>query len=180
MKEISAWLLHDDQKDLFEIVTAISLNVIFLALAALILWIFDREIMALRLARGYGVLWLAAFVTAILLGQVQRYLRVNLYDRSNVYLVSNLVTSIILQAGWAAFAALTLGSFVDGVSGWMIVVLYLIGAFSCIIAFYAVSSFYQGHFYRLISLPLALISFIVFSVWPASGDLLYGWFFDLF
>jgi len=29
-------------------------------------------------------------------------------------------------------------------------------------------------------LPLALASFMAFSVWPASGDVLYGWFFARF
>ena len=32
----------------------------------------------------------------------------------------------------------------------------------------------------LISLPLALAAFLVFSVWPASGRAIYGWFFRLF
>jgi hypothetical protein len=82
--------------------------------------------------------------------------------------------------GWAAFIALTLHSFADDATGWRIVVLYLTGTVSCIIAFYVVSSFYQGHFYRFVSFPLALVSFLVFSVWPVTGRLLYGWFFDLF
>jgi hypothetical protein len=172
--------LHDDQNNLFEIITAIILNVLFLALIALILWLLGQAVIALYLAQGYGILWLATFVTAVLLGRIQQHFRINLYDHSNMYLVSNLFASIILQTGWAAFAALTVRSFVADTPGWMIVVLYLIGTFSCIIAFYAVSSFYQGHFYRLISLPLALISFVVFSVWPPSGRVLYGWFFDLF
>jgi len=47
-------------------------------------------------------------------------------------------------------------------------------------AYFVVSSFYQGTVYKLISLPLALAGFLVFSVWPASGRALYGWFFRLF
>jgi hypothetical protein len=180
MREITTWLLHDDQKDLFEIVTAILLNVLFLALIALLLWIFGRAVMALHLAQGYGILWLATLLTAVLFGRIQSYFRVNLYDHSNVYLASNLFASILLQAGWAAFAALTVRSFVNDAAGWMIVVLHLIGTLSCIIAYFTVSSFYQGHFYRFVSFPLALVSFLVFSIWPASGRLLYGWFFDLF
>jgi hypothetical protein len=62
----------------------------------------------------------------------------------------------------------------------MVVILYLVGVLSCLIAFFAVSSFYQGHVYKLVSLPLALLSFIVFGVWPAGGRLMYGWFFELF
>jgi hypothetical protein len=32
----------------------------------------------------------------------------------------------------------------------------------------------------MISLPLALVSFIIFSVWPAGARLLYGWFINRF
>jgi hypothetical protein len=180
MKEVTAWLLHDDQKVLFEIVFAIILNVIFLAVLALALWLLDRTALASHLAKGYGILWIATFVTAILIARIHHIFRVNLYDRSGLFLVSNLLASSVLQTGWAAFAALTVRGFVDGAPGWMIVSLYLSGAVSCIVAFFAVSSFYQGHFYRLISLPLGLVGFLVFSVWPASGRALYGWFFDLF
>lgn len=38
MVEISKWLTHDDQKDLFEVLFASTLNIIFLALIALLLW----------------------------------------------------------------------------------------------------------------------------------------------
>jgi hypothetical protein len=62
--EISRWLLQDEQKDLFEIVVAIALNVLFLALIALLLWPLGRTLLALRLARGYGLLWIVIGPTA--------------------------------------------------------------------------------------------------------------------
>ena len=36
----------------------------------------------------------------------------------------------------------------------------------------------QGTLYKLVSLPIALVGFLVFSVWPAGGRWLFGWFFD--
>jgi hypothetical protein len=178
--EISKWLMHDDQKELFEIFFAITLNVVFLALIALLLWALGNPALALHLAKGYGILWIVLLVTYLLINRLHRLFRVNMYDHSNAFVISNLAISCFLQAGWSAFAAHTVHSFVPGAPVWIVVILYLIGVISCLITFFAISSFYQGHIYKMISLPLALICFIVFSLWSGSGRVVYGWFFDLF
>jgi hypothetical protein len=178
--EFSKWLMHHDQKDLFEVLVASAMNVVFLVLIVLLLWPLGRPLLAFHLAKGYGVLWGLTCVAALLGNRIQEFFRVNIYDRSNAYVISNLAVSCILQAGWSAFAALTLHRFVPDTPIWIVMLLYLVGILSCLIAFFAVSSFYQGHVYKLVSLPLALISFAVFSVWPAGGRLIFGWFFELF
>ena len=165
----SKWLMHDDQKELFEVVVAITLNILFLALITLMLWPLDRAMLAFRMAKGYAILWIVVFVTVALVNRIQHFFRVNLYDHSNAYVISNLIVSCTLQLGWSAFAALTVNSFITGAPTWVVVTLYLVGGLSCLIAYFAVSSFYQGHVYKLVSLPLALVSFIAFSV----GYLLY-------
>ena len=180
MEAISKWLLHDDQEELFEILVAIIINLLFLVLITLLLWPLGRLRMAFSLAKGYGILWIVVLITGALVNRIQGLFRVNLYQRSNVYVISNLAVSCFLQVGWSAFAALTFHSFVNGAPAWITVVLYLLVVLSCLIAFFAVSSLYQGEVYRLISLPLALIGFLVFSAWPESGQILFGWFFDLF
>jgi hypothetical protein len=180
MGESSKWLMHDEQKELFEVLVACALNILFLALGALLLWALGRPTLAVRLAKGYVILWLCMLVTIALLTRLHRLFRVNIYDHPDAYVISNLVVSCLLQAGWAAFAALDVHSTVAGAAGWLAVLLYVIGGLSCLVAFFAVSSFYQGHIYNLISLPLASLGFIVFSVWPASGRVLFGWFFALF
>jgi hypothetical protein len=122
-------------------------------------------------------LWLVIFGTAVLLNGTQRFWRMNMYNRANAFVISTLAVSCFLQVGWSAFAALTVRSFILDGPVWMGLILYLVGIISCLIAFFAVSSIYYGQIYRLISLPLILVSFLIFSVWPASGRLLYGWFF---
>lgn len=178
--ELSKWLMHDDQKEVFEVLVASAMNVVFLALIVLVLWPLGRSSLAVRLAKGYGVLWGLTFMAALSGNRIQEFFRVNIYDRSNAYVSSNLAVSCFLQMGWSAFAALEVQSFMSGAPVWMVVMLYLVGVLSCVIAFFAVSSFYQGHVYKLISLPLALVGFVVFSVWPVVGRLIYGWFFELF
>jgi hypothetical protein len=178
--EIGKWLRHDDQKELFEVLVALVLNVVFLALIALLLWPLNKVVLAFHLAKGYGILWIVTFLTIVLVNRLHRLFRIDLYTHADAYVISNLAVSCFVQAGWSAFAALTVQSVVVGAPVWIVVILYLVGILSCLIAFFAVSSFYQGHIYKLVSLPLALVSLIVFSVWPSSGRVLYGWFFDLF
>ena len=178
--EISKWLMHDDQKELFEILVAGILNVVFLALIALLLWPLGKPMLAFRLAKGYGILWIVTFVTVVLVERIYRFFRVDMYTHPDAFVLSNLAVSCFLQVGWSAFATFMVQSFVVSTPVWIVVTLYLVGVLSCLIAFFVVSSFYQGHIYKMISLPLALVSFIVFSVWPASGRVIYRWFFDLF
>jgi hypothetical protein len=179
MGEFGKWLLHEDRKELFEVLFACFLNVFFVVLLALLLWPFGKVWMAYSLAQGFGILWTVIYAAALLVGRVQGFFKVNLYDHPDAYVNSNLAVSCFVQAGWSAFAVLTVQRYAAGAPLWMIVSLYVVGLLSCLVAFFIVSSCYQGHIYRLISLPLALACFIVFSVWPASGRFIYGWFFNL-
>jgi len=172
--------MRDEQKELYEIVFAFVLNILFLGLLALLLWPLGKLPLVVRLAKGYSVLWGVLFITGFLLLRLQQRFRVNLYDHGNAYIISGLVVGGFLQVGWSAFLALTLRGFVAGTHGWLALVLYFVGVLSCYIAFVVVSSFYQGHIYKFVNLALVLISFAVFSLWPGSGRALYGWFFDLF
>jgi len=183
MGESIRWLMDDEQKTLYGIVFAIALNLVFLALSALLLWPLDRaETMAFRLAKGYVLLWLIVSLAATLLNLIQRFSRVNIYDHADAYVNSNLAVSCFLQAGWSAFAALVVRDSLAaaGTPVWLVVVLYLAGILSCFVAFNVVSAFYQGQIYRIISLPLAFVSFIIFSLWPMLARVTYGRFFDLF
>jgi hypothetical protein len=180
MGEFSRWILHDDQKELFETLVATVLNIVFLALIALLLWPLGRATMALRLAKGYWLFWVVMYWTAIALLLFQRFFRVDMYSHFDTYVISGLAVSGFLQAGWSAFAALTVQDFVVGASVWLAALLYLVGFLSCYVACVIIASLYMGSIYRHVNLLLAVVGFIVFSVWPAGGRAIYGWFFDLF
>jgi hypothetical protein len=165
MGAISNWLTHDDQNDLFEVLVAGTLNVVFLSVIALLLWLIGSPGLAFDLAKGCGLLWIVIFVSTALLRVAHHLLRVNIYDHGNAYVISNLVVSCLLQIAWSIFAGVTVHRFIMGTSFWVGVTLYGIGVVSCLVAFFAVSAFFQGHIYKLISLPLALVVFIGFSVW---------------
>jgi hypothetical protein len=170
--EASKWLMHNDQKEVFEILVALVFNVGFLALVAVLLWPLGKSSLAFRLATGYAVLWVLTWAVALLGNRIQDYFGMNIYERVNAYVFSNLAISCLLQVGWAAFAAHTVNGFRPGTSTGIVIALGFVGVLSCLIAYFAVSSFYQGHIYKVVSLPLGVISFIAFSWWP-------GMFFEL-
>jgi hypothetical protein len=180
MKQIIDWLMEDEQKDLFEIVFGIVVNLLFVALAALALWPLGRARLALTLAKGYVVFWLTVRVAVGVLALFQRAFRVNLYDRSNAYIISGLAVGGLLQAGWSAFAALAVRGLTADASNWAAVALYAVGALSCLAAVYPVSAFFQGHIYRFTNFIIAPLGFAVFCAWPAAARAAYGWFFNFF
>lgn len=180
MRSILDWLVDDQQSNLFEVLVALGLNVLLLLLSALVLWPLDRLGLAVDLAQGYGVLWLALMMTTGLLIGIQRLFRLGPYERFNAYVLSTLLVSCFLQVGWAAFAALTVRNYLADAAIWTGAIVYLVGGLSCLGAFFVVGAIYQGAIYRLVSLPVILVSFLIFSVWPASARVLCGWFLPLF
>jgi hypothetical protein len=180
MGEFSKWLLHDDQKELFDYLFANVQNVAFLALAALLLWPLGQSATAWRLTKGYWLFWIVMSLTAAALVLFRRVFRVGLDERLDAYVISALVVSGFLQVGWSAFAALVVRDPASGAPVLTAVVLYLVGLLSCWVAYNIVSAFYMGSIYRLVNLCLAAAAFVLFSVWPAAGRALYGWFFGTF
>jgi hypothetical protein len=180
MGEFSKWLMHEDQKELFDYLFAIVLNIVFLAIIALLLWPLGKATMAFRFTKGYWYFWTVLIVTSSLMVVAQRIFRMDLYSRYNAYVISALIVSGVQQVGWSAFAALVISSAVAGAPIWMMIILYGVGLFSSWVATVIVSVFYMGTIYRMVNLALGILSFIVFSVWPDAGRALYGWFFNLY
>jgi len=179
MAEFSKWLLHDDQKELFDYLFAIVLNIFFLALTTLVLWPLGRATFVLRLVKGYWIFWTVVIMISAVMVLAQRFFRMDLYSHFDAYVISSLALSGFLQAGWSAFVALAVRSSVTDVSLGIAIVVYAIGVISCYIAAVIVGAYYTGGLYRMVNLALAILSFIVFTIWPAAGAAIYGWFFDL-
>jgi hypothetical protein len=60
------------------------------------------------------------------------------------------------------------------------IILYAVGFVSAYVAAVIVGAYYTGGLYRMVNSGLAFLTFIVFSIWPAAGLAIYGWFFNLF
>lgn len=180
MGEFGKWLLHDDRKELFDYLFAVTLNAVFLVLVVLTLWPAGRGATALALFKGYWGFWTALIIASSLLLLCQRLLRLDLYTRPDAYVISGLVVGGVAQAGWSAFAALAVRDAAAGAGVRAAIALYLVGLLSCWVAFNIVSAFFTGSIYRTVNLYLAAGGFALFSLWPASARALFGWFFDFY
>lgn len=180
MGEFGKWLLHEDRKELFDYLFAVALNAAFILLAALLLWPAGKAATALSLARGFWAFWTALIMVSALAALLQRLFRVDMDSHYDAYVISGLAVSGVLQAGWSAFAALTVGGSAGGAPAWAAAALYFVGLLSCWVAFNIVAAYYPGSIYRTVNLVVAAASFALFCVWPAAGRALFGWFFDFY
>ncbi|HEV2842016.1 MAG TPA: hypothetical protein VGW39_11870 [Chthoniobacterales bacterium] len=169
-----------DNKTLWELILAGGSTLLFLGLSALFLWPFGKAALAIHLAKGYVVFWIVLSFASWVLGLVHRMFRFESDPPSSPYVFTNLGLSAFLQVGWSAFAVLAVSGFLGGSSIWLAVGLHLAGFLSSLVASVMVGAFYQGTLYKFVNGPLALVSYIVFAVWPALGRAIYGWFLDLF
>ncbi|HEV2802148.1 MAG TPA: hypothetical protein VGW12_16865 [Pyrinomonadaceae bacterium] len=172
--------MHEDQKEVFDALFATVLAIVFLGLSALVLWPTGKAMISFRLAQGYWVFCIVMYPVISLTILLQRLFRVDMDSHFDAFVISNLVTTGFLLAGWSAYAVLAVQGFAVDASTWVTVLLYVIGFLSTFVAFHIVSTLYPGSAYRLVNPPLAFASFIIFSIWPAGARLLYGWFFNLF
>ena len=180
MGQFSKWLLHEDQKELFDYLYANVLNLVFLAVTALVLWPMGQAMTSWGLAKGYWIFWIVLIWTSILVYLFQRIFRVDMDSHYDLYVISGLAVSSVLQVGWSAFAALVIHNSFATAPVWIDVVLFIVGLFSSFVACAIVSAFYMGSIYRTVNLILAILSYLIFILWPAAARTLYGWFFDLF
>lgn len=165
MGVFSKWLLHEDQKDLFEVLFAIVLTIVFVAIALLICWSIGRSSFGFQLLRGYSLLWGFLLIVVAITHRIHEFFKINIYDHGNVFLVSNVLASCLLQIGWSIYIALSIDRFGSGATLIVTTGMYGVAVFSCLVSFYVVSAFYQGHLYRFVSLPLALLTFVIATVW---------------
>ncbi len=167
----------DLKKEVQEIGVALLLNVIVMAVLALLLWALGRPAVGLHFAKSYGVLWILLVVSIIVLAALESLAGINLDTHFNTIVVVNLSVSVLLVTGWSAFAALVMHKAAQDASWFVAGSLYVLGFLSCYLTFAVMTSFYSGSIYKIVTLPLALISFIVFALWPVAARTLFGWFF---
>ena len=156
-----------------------AVEAVLLLLVALATWGLGGSGPALSLAAGFGLFCLVTFCVPWFVAGVQSALGVNMDDRYNAFVLSNLAVSATLLVAWAAFAALTFGGAAADAAIWRAALLYLLGLFSCHMAFTVMGEFYSGTFYRYNNLPIMAVAYVVFCAWPPAARFLFGWFFGL-
>jgi hypothetical protein len=173
-------LIQDAPIEALDFVVIFVFNVLFVGLAALALWPLEMTALAVRLAKAYAVLWGAASFAHTALIMLQSILRINIHDNYDAFVYSNLFVCVLLLPAWSAFAALAVGGHAAGASLWTAALLHVAGFLASFVAWKVVCTFYRGHLYQLVTLPVALATYVLFAAWPPAGRALYGWVFDLF
>lgn len=173
-------LIEDAPAEALDFIVIFLFNAVFVALAALVLWAAGMTPLAVRLTKAYAVLWGAAAFTHTALAMLQSFLRVNIYDHHDLYVYSNITAGLLLLPAWVAYAALEARAFAEGRTFWTAALVYFGGFLASFVAWKAVCVFYRGYIYQAVFLPVALVGFVLFALWPAAGRTLYGWLFDLF
>lgn len=176
--DLIAFPKTEAQETASKILIIVGINLAFLIVAGIALWLLGYSSLAWSFANGFGLLWVMLFVIGPILNLIQRAFGLNMYDKANVFVASNLLVSGVLVLGWSAFAALAVQGI--GAAGWIVWALYLIGLLASYIAEQVVGAIFNGTIYQLANLVLALVSFIVFAIWPALANKLFGWFFNFF
>jgi hypothetical protein len=169
----------ESSKTSWELIVAGSLTLLLLGLSALLLWPFGKASLTINLAKGCGLFWVVLALTSWVIALIYRVLRVETDPPSTTDVITNVCASAFLQAGWSAFAALTVTNQMGGSTG-ATVALWVVGFLSSFVGFVIAGVFYQGTLYKLINAPLALLSYAVFTAWPAIPRALYGWFLGIF
>lgn len=173
-------LIQDAPIEALDFVVVFVFNLLFIGLAALALWPLGMVPLAARLAKGYALLWAALSFSAVALGMILAILRVNLYDHPNAFVYTNIAASAPLLSCWTAFAALAVRGLAASASFGAAALLYVVGFLASFVAWKVVCAIYRGELYQVVNLPVALAGFVLFALWPAAAEALYGWFFDLF
>lgn len=176
--DLIAFPKTEAQETASKILIIVGINIAFLIVAGLLLWLLGYGSLAWSGAKGYVLLWLLLIVVAPILNTLQRALRLNLYDNANVFIASNLLVSGVLVLGWSAFAAVAVQD--SGATGWGVGVLYVVGFLASYVAEQIVGAIFTGTIYQLANLVLALGGFLLFAIWPALASKLFGWFFNFF
>jgi len=162
---------------LFTALFAFVIALLFLLLTTLILWPLSKLAIALLFAKGYGVLLVLLIAVTLLDAVIRQVFRIDEDSHFDLYVLYGSIFSGTLQIGWSAFAAIAVHNVIAGVPIWGLIILFLLGFLSCYVAASFIAVFFSGKIYQILNLILAVISFVVFAIWPASAQWLFGWFF---
>lgn len=167
-------------EELLDFSIILGINLLFLGLITLLLWPLGWLALVGQLTWGFLGLWILLFVFSALLGWVERWLRIDMYNRYNLYLLINVLVTLWFVLGWSTYAAQLTSHYSASEAGWRVVALAGIGLLSSYVGSLVVTLIFRGTIYHLISLPAVLLGYPLFVLWPASGQFVYGWLFDLF
>lgn len=153
---------------------SIALIAIFLGVTGGLLWLFapSQTPWALwsDMALNFGKLWLAVIIGRGLGNLIIGLFRLNIHDSYKRLIGLNLLLTVPLMLGWAAFAAQWAASPVTNLAS--AALLYVLALLSCIVAHSLVISLTFGYIYRIANFWAWVIGFAVFALAPVGMKLI--------
>lgn len=143
---------------------AILFNIIFLAVFSLGTWLTGTYHIIIKFIIGYGLLW----VVLLFLMGILRGLREFKFDEENKhrsYVFINIITSSILIISWSIFASFQITG-INEMSILRKILMHVLGFLSTYTCYAIVTTYYEGRAYKKFGLPVCLISYPLFSIWP--------------
>jgi len=153
---------------------ALGINLIFGLLAWRVYALLDQTQLTDPMVLGFAALWAVMLIVSVILYIIGRRFRLNLYDRSTLYLSSNVLASALPLLFFAAFVALQTHQAAADSGTLTTIVLFVIGFLACYAAHIVVTVFFRGTIYVLVNWVVVLGSYVVFVLWPAAAQILVG------
>ncbi len=165
--------MNDAEKSaLGDLLIASALCVVFFLVAGILLWFAGQSVFFWQLAGGFVLFTLGVLAVALIGTLIQSIARINMYDRTNTYIGLNVILSALPMLIWTAYAAHLASGAVNGFGMLSAAATHLIGFLSCYAAHTMVHSQFRGTIYAMITLPIGLLGYALFAVFPWLARLL--------
>ncbi len=151
---------------------ALLISLVFFVVAGALLWFAGQTVFLGQLAGAYVLFCFGVLAVSLIGMLIMQLARVNFHDHFNTYVILNVALGALPVVLWSAFAARLAANGAGGFSALSAALLHVCGFLSCYTAYTVVTSQFNGTLYRMILLPLALIGYVVFAVFPWLASLL--------
>jgi hypothetical protein len=159
--------MNDDAKSAIgDLLIALAICATFFLVAGILMWFAGQSVFFWQLAGGFVLFTLGVLAISLIGMLIQAAARINMYDRTNIYVGLNIVLSALPVLVWTAYAAHLASGAVNGFGMLSAAATHLVGFLSCYAAHTMVHSQFRGTIYALITLPIGLLGYVVFAVFP--------------
>lgn len=157
----------------------VALALVWFGLGALMLWPFEQAALCGHFVKGYPLLVGALIGAMVVCLVVHRVFRMESDPASDAFVITNVLVSGLVQAGWAAFVALEVAGVTPGATLGLSVVAHFVGFVASYVTTATTGAFFQGGIYKTACIVVSAGAYVVFAIWPGAGRAVYGWFFGM-
>lgn len=146
---------------------AIGLNLFFLLIISIVLWLTNNSFLIAKYVYAYGILWISLFVLMSILAILGRF---NFDEESSFskYVIFNTIVSSTLLISWSIFNVFYINIACEDQKTIIDFVLYFIGILATYSSYALVSTFYNGRIYKKFGFPVSILSYLILIFIPSD------------